>query len=542
MTAAAIEAGAPDHDPGAEAGILGGILLCPGILDRPELDALEPGHFYDLKHQVVFAAMRNLRAANRPIDVVTVEGEITHAGHLEATGGVAFLGELSCRVPTVDNAIDYVRTVQMHARNRQAKVVISEALTLAQQWSHDPSELVSELRAELDRKLAKLEAGSTTTKPCWHRASDLVDEIASHASDPWARLTLGSELLAEIRAGGNMVVMGPTGSGKSSLVGGLLIEYTKEQGPVVVLSRELPAIELTARVIGMQCDASWPDVLRGQVRIDDMRRAASSRMFIVDRKDATIPGLVAMIRVAQAEHRGKLVLVAVDYVQIVESKEGDPRARVADVIAQIDDVLRDHGCVGISISQMSRAKAREARGGDALGADSTDGGAESAAIERTATVTLSIGKSGPMRDDGTCTVELNIGKHRMGGGDKVRAASYDGRTGRWRLTGEARSAAEVKAEREGQRDSALAEAALRAMVEGAEAAPEPVTRAQLEQMAVARMGKCSRLVARAALAKGLAAGQLAEVRLKPAHSRAWLIWPPGKAAEAGIPLANGGQS
>jgi KaiC/GvpD/RAD55 family RecA-like ATPase/5S rRNA maturation endonuclease (ribonuclease M5) len=384
---------------------------------------------------------------------------------------------------------------------------------------------------------------TTTDKPRWHRASDLVGVIMAHASEPWAKFTLGGEELVSVRRGGNIVIMGPTGSGKSSLVCSLLIEYARDQGPVVVMSRELPADEFMARAIGMQCDASWPDVLRGRVRIEDMRRVADlPRMFIADRKDATLARLAAMIRAAQAEYPDQLVLVAIDYVQIVESSEKDARSKVADVIARIDDALREHGCVGVLISQMSRAKAREARGGDALGADSTDGGAESAAIERAATVTLSIGKSGPTRDDGTCAVELNIGKHRMGGGDKVIPASYDGRTGRWRLAGEARPAAEVKAEREGKRDSALVEAALLAMVEGAAAAEEPVTREQLGEMAVARMGKCPRSVARTATAKALTTGQLAEVQRKQPHSRAWLISTPRKAADKGIPLANGGPS
>lgn len=375
----------------------------------------------------------------------------------------------------------------------------------------------------------------------WHRAPDLVDSIMACASEPWAKVTLGGEELVSVRRGGNVVVMGPTGSGKSSLVCSLLIEYARDQGPVVVMSRELPGDELMARVIGMQCDASWPDVLRGRVPIDDMRRVTSARMFIADRKDATLAGLVAMIKAAQMEYSGQLVVVAVDYVQIVESKEGDPRAKVADVIAQIDDVLREHGCVGILISQMSRASSRAARNGDAMGADSTDGGAESAAIERTATVTLSIGQAGPVRDDGTRAVDLSIGKHRMGGGDKVIPASYDGRTGRWRLAGEARPAAEVKAERTGQHDTALVEAACRAIFTGAETAAEPLTRAQLGDMAVAAMGKCTRVVKDAAIAKLLTSGKLALVQRKPQGARHWLIWTPDKAAAARIPLVNGGQ-
>jgi replicative DNA helicase len=72
----------------------------------------------------------------------------------------------------------------------------------------------------------------------------------------------------------------------------------------------------------------------------------------------------------------------VDYLQIVESDKREERSKVTDVIARIDELARNHRTVVLAISQMSRASSRAARNGEAIGADSMDGGAESAAIER----------------------------------------------------------------------------------------------------------------------------------------------------------------
>jgi len=311
----------------------------------------------------------------------------------------------------------------------------------------------------------------------WHRMPELVDVIMLRASEPWARLTVGDEELVPIRAGGNAVVMGPTGGRKTSLVASLAIEHARKTGPVVVMSSELPADEFAARAIGMQCDASWPDVLTGHVPLDDMRRRADlPRMFIADRKDATLAVLVEMICAAQEEYPGQLVLVVVDYVQIVASDKQDPRAKVSDVIQRIDDILRAHRCVGLLISQMSRTSSRAARNGEAIGSDSIDGGAESAAIERTASVTLSIGQSGPQREDGTCAVDLSIGKGRMSGGDKVVPMTYWGKTGRWRIAGKARSAAEVRAERQGQSTGKRVELHVHAIPSVLENSREPMSR------------------------------------------------------------------
>ena len=93
------------HNLDAEASVLGGVILRNDILSQ--LDTLEVDDFYDHRHKVVFQAMRNLEAVTRPIDVVTLENEIEKAGKLDAIGGIAFLGELTLRVPSVDNVLAY---------------------------------------------------------------------------------------------------------------------------------------------------------------------------------------------------------------------------------------------------------------------------------------------------------------------------------------------------------------------------------------------------------------------------------------------------
>lgn len=137
------------HNLDAEASILGGLLLKPELL--AELDTLEVDAFYDHKHKVVFAAMRNLAEAGRPIDTVTLDVEIEKIGKREAIGGPAFLGELALRVPTAENVVHYASIVKLHHRNRQAAVLLGSALERVQNWPHDPFELVSEVAGELAR-------------------------------------------------------------------------------------------------------------------------------------------------------------------------------------------------------------------------------------------------------------------------------------------------------------------------------------------------------------------------------------------------------
>src|SRR5438045_8403547 len=91
------------HNLDAEGSVLGGVLLRNDVLTQ--LDTLEVDDFYDPRHKAVFSAMRNLEAATKPIDVVTLEAELDQVSKLDAIGGVAFLGELALRAPTPAHAV-----------------------------------------------------------------------------------------------------------------------------------------------------------------------------------------------------------------------------------------------------------------------------------------------------------------------------------------------------------------------------------------------------------------------------------------------------
>lgn len=398
---------------------------------------------------------------------------------------------------------------------------------------YEDDRYVAELEAFADRDRDAVtekpsEAKSVESTAKWHHAPALVDEIMARANEEWISLTLGPDEICSIRPGGIAVIMGPTGGGKTSLVLGLLIDHATHRGPVIVLSRELPRDELLARAIGIQCDASWADVLRGKVKREFMDQAAPDRMWICDRKNATLASLVSAIVARRDEEPEASILVAIDYAQIIESAEQDVRAKVSDVVLQIDELARAYRVGVLLISQMSRAGSRAARSGEAIGAQTTDGGAESAAIERAATITLTIGSSGPEREDGTAATDLSIGKGRMSGGDRVIPMAYCGRTGRWRVTGEARSAAQVieerKAEKDSKRDATLG-LAITALLERA---PAPLSRRSIRE----EIGGKD-LSIRASITALLASPESGVVEVEPSYRGHYEVWSRAKAVSAG---------
>lgn len=114
------------HNLDAEAAILGGVLIRNEVLGL--LPHLEVDDFYDPRHRAVFAAMRNLEAGMRPIDVVLVEEELQRVGKLDPIGGLAFLAELALRVPAPDNVVHYAEVVKQHRVSRETALRLGDVI------------------------------------------------------------------------------------------------------------------------------------------------------------------------------------------------------------------------------------------------------------------------------------------------------------------------------------------------------------------------------------------------------------------------------
>ena len=61
-------------------------------------DMLYPESFYEPRNQKVYAAIRELSMAEKPIDIMTVADQLARQGDLDDIGGPAYIAELSSHV------------------------------------------------------------------------------------------------------------------------------------------------------------------------------------------------------------------------------------------------------------------------------------------------------------------------------------------------------------------------------------------------------------------------------------------------------------
>ena len=333
--------------------------------------------------------------------------------------------------------------------------------------------------------------------------AELVALVQSRVSVPWVTVTLAGRELVTVRAGGIILLIGGSGKGKTSLALAALLDHAAHD-PAIGMSLELPVDEFAGRAIGAHTGQGWADVLRGVApnpRLPD-------RFGVIGRQDASLALLAAEIYAIRAAMPGaspdpeerKLqipVLVAIDYVQLMDSAERDVRRAVADAMKRIDAFARGELVVVIALSQGSRGSAKALSSGEKLGAETSDAGAEAAELERWSTTTVAIGEQRPRENEAVADVDVSVGKSRMGQGDRVVPMAFDGRSGAWSITGEAQTAADVREARLASKGAAKVEDLLSLILAALRQSDRPMSRQELSRSLARRKADIGEAIARA---------------------------------------------
>lgn len=134
----------------AEHGVLGALLLDNGAFALVG-DLLVPQSFYRSDHQLIFGAISTLLAAQHPADVVTVHEWLAKAHDPEEWGGLKYLNDLVCAVPSVRSCRRWAELVADRYVERQLIAGADEALRLAWDTKGDVGERIERMVSLLSR-------------------------------------------------------------------------------------------------------------------------------------------------------------------------------------------------------------------------------------------------------------------------------------------------------------------------------------------------------------------------------------------------------
>src|SRR5690349_7816843 len=339
------------HNVEAEASILGGIILRNDVLSQ--LDTIEVEDFYDNRHKVVFQAIRNLEATARPIDVVTLENEIEKQGKLDAIGGVAFLGELTLRVPTADNVLAYAEIV---TDKHQARKLMLASTEIAEKGYEDDLEV----RDYLDDAEAKIfevtqrrdKSGPEPLKGLVKKVFSSLDERFKSEGGITGFPTGFADLdtrTAGLQPTELIILAARPAMGKTSFALSMVQNAAVTGGwPCLVFSLEMSSTQLAERMLCSEARVDSSALRRGQLQRQDMTNLtyaagtlSKAPILIDDTPALSLRELRARARRFRSNKElfggKKTGLIVVDYLQLMR---GSPQAAKASREQEISEISR----------------------------------------------------------------------------------------------------------------------------------------------------------------------------------------------------------
>lgn len=407
----------PPHDELAEQSVVGAMMLSRTAIEDV-LGVVEPGDFYDPRHEHIFQACTALHEREQPVDAVTVSDELQRTGLLARAGDIAYLHDLTSVVPSALAAGYYagiVRDMRVWRRMIEAGARITD-------WGYkreggDPAAQLERARTELD---SAVRTATTEVEFIGGALTGVVDTMKAGPQairatpTPWEPL---NRYVSGVKPG-QLIVIGARPSEGKSIVGLQLARAMAERGPVAFASMEMGREEIMQRLIASVASVHMGSITRSSLTQEEWDRVARVRPRIAalpiavdERSEMTITQIRSFAR--SVSRKGQLGGIVVDYLQLISGARSDQKRYevVTETSRQLKILARELDCPVVALSQLNRG---ERTPGGKRRAPTLSDLRESGQIEQDADVVILLERE--LEPDGLPgnNLHLHIAKQRQG--------------------------------------------------------------------------------------------------------------------------------
>ncbi|CAL9485584.1 hypothetical protein SUDANB121_03146 [Nocardiopsis dassonvillei] len=170
----------PPHDIQAEQSVLGGMLISKDAITQV-VEIIRSADFYRPAHQIIYDAIVDLFSRGEPVDIVSVNAELTKRGEAARVGGALYLTTLTNAIPTAANAGYYAKIVSDRAVLRRLVEVGTRIAQIGYAGDGEVEDLVDHAQAEI-YKVAEKRTGEdyVALADIMPGALDEIEAISSH--------------------------------------------------------------------------------------------------------------------------------------------------------------------------------------------------------------------------------------------------------------------------------------------------------------------------------------------------------------------------
>ena len=354
------------HSPQAEQAVLGSMLIDADCV-KDVMDQLRPEDFHLRQNREIFETIHSMFIYSKPIDGVTVAGEMEKSGlYNDNTRG--YLLQLMEVTPTSANVMEYVRIVREKALMRSVATAAAEITALVQEGTGSAGDLLE----SAEQKIYAIRRGRNAQNMV------TIGVVLQEVMERLGELTAGGSKLPGLTTGLSAVdgkinglnksdlllLAARPGMGKTSLALNMAVSAAKASGKTVaVFSLEMSREQLVTRLIASEGLVENNRLNTGDLRESDWVKIAEAAATL-SRLDIRIddnPLLTVADMNAKCRRLDNLGLVVIDYLQLMTSSGGkgysgeNRQQAVSDISRMLKIMAKELQVPVLCLSQLSRA-------------------------------------------------------------------------------------------------------------------------------------------------------------------------------------------
>ncbi|MBU5625419.1 replicative DNA helicase [Oscillibacter sp. MSJ-2] len=356
------------HSLEGEQAVLGSMLIDSGCV-KDVMEKLRPEDFYLRQNREIFETIYSMFIYSKPIDGITVAGEMQKNGTFDPDTTRDYLIQLMDITPTSANVMEYASIVRDKALLRSVATAASEITALVQEGTGEARETLE----AAEQKIYAIRRGRSaqdmvsiaTVLP---GVLDHLSEMSEAGGQKLPGLSTGLSAVDAKISGLNksdlVLLAARPGMGKTSMALNMALNVAKASGKTVaIFSLEMSREQLATRLLSSEALVENTRLITGSLRETDWVKIAdaASALSQTDIRIDDNPLLTVADMNAKCRRLENLGLVVIDYLQLMTSAgnkgySGENRQQaVSDISRMMKIMAKELDVPVLCLSQLSRA-------------------------------------------------------------------------------------------------------------------------------------------------------------------------------------------
>ncbi|MDR0987906.1 MAG: replicative DNA helicase, partial [Prevotellaceae bacterium] len=330
-------------------------------------EILRPESFYEHRHQLIYSAITDLVAAQKPVDILTVKEQLAKRGDLDEVGGPFYITQLSSRVASSAHIEYHARIIAQKALARQLITFSSTVQTRAFDETIDVDELMQEAEGKLfEISQQNLQKDYTQINPVIAEARELIQKAAAR-SDGLSGLESGFTRLDKMTAGWQnsdlIIIAARPAMGKTAFVLSMAKNIAVNfRHPVALFSLEMSNLQLVNRLISNVCEIPSEKIKSGQLadyewqQLDyKLKALIDAPLYVDDTPSLSVFELRTKARRLVREQKVEIIII--DYLQLMNASGmsyGNRQEEVSTISRSLKGLAKELNIPIIALSQLNR--------------------------------------------------------------------------------------------------------------------------------------------------------------------------------------------